>query len=258
MGQGTVLRIEKTSIYDGAGLRTVIYLKGCPLRCQWCSTPESQNRKIEKGFGQVMTTKEVMKEIEKDAVFFFHSQGGVTISGGEALIQADFVRELLRESVYLGINTALETSFFVDYPEIRKIGPFLNTIYIDIKLFDAEKHKQWTGVSNELIFRNIEKFTQEFPDCSVHIRIPVIPTVNLEQDELLNIVKFVGELSAVEDLELLPYHRYGLQSYQQLGVKYSMEEIETPSESEMFELAELLTARVPNVKILTMSKIFEK
>ena len=81
MEQGTVLRIEKTSIYDGEGLRTVVYLKGCPLRCSWCSTPESQKRTIEKGFGRIMTVKEVIKEIEKDAVFFFHSQGGVTISG---------------------------------------------------------------------------------------------------------------------------------------------------------------------------------
>ncbi|QZO10906.1 glycyl-radical enzyme activating protein [Enterococcus raffinosus] len=258
MEQGTVLRIEKTSIYDGEGLRTVVYLKGCPLRCRWCSTPESQKQTIEKGFGKRMTTKEVMKEIEKDSIFYFHSRGGITISGGEALIQADFTRELLQESVYLGINTALETSFFVEYYEIKKVGPFLNDVFIDIKLFDAEKHRQWTGHSNGLILRNIEKFTQEFPDCSVHIRIPVIPTVNMNQTELLKITKFVGELSAVEDLELLPYHRYGLQSYRQLGIDYGMENLESPSEGQMFELAEFLSAQVPNLKILTLSESFGK
>lgn len=256
MERGTVLRMEKTSIYDGEGLRTVVYLKGCPLRCSWCSTPESQKRTIEKGFGRIMTVKEVIKEIEKDAVFFFHSQGGVTISGGEALMQADFVRELLQESMYLGINTALETSFFADYQEIKKIGSFLNSIYIDIKCFDTEKHKQWTGVSNKLILSNIEKFTQEFHSCSVHIRIPVIPTVNMNQSELLKIAKFVGELSEVEDLELLPYHRYGLKSYQQLGIKYSMENLEPPSEEKMFEFAEFLAEQVPNMKVLTMGKSF--
>ncbi|OOL79485.1 hypothetical protein B1P95_16355, partial [Enterococcus faecium] len=96
--EGTVLRIEQGSLHDGAGLRTVVYLKGCPLRCAWCSIPESQSKQIEKGFGQTMTAEEVMDEIEKDAVFYFHSDGGVTISGGEALVQADFAKEILQKS----------------------------------------------------------------------------------------------------------------------------------------------------------------
>lgn len=258
MGKGTVLRIEKTSICDGEGLRTVIYLKGCPLRCQWCSTPESQSRKIEKGFGQIMTTKEVMKEIEKDAVFFFHSQGGVTISGGEALVQADFVQELLQESIYSGINTTLETSFYVDYQAIRKVGPFLSSLYVDIKLFDSEKHQQWTGVSNELVLQNLKKFVHEFPECPVHIRVPVIPTVNLNHAELLNIAQFAAGLPSVKDLELLPYHRYGLQSYQQLGLEYVLKNIETPTNKTMIELTKFLSEKVAGLSIITLSESFKK
>ena len=257
MEQGSVLRIEKTSIYDGEGLRTVVYLKGCPLRCQWCSTPESQSQRIEKGFGQVMTTKEVMKEIEKDVVFFFHSQGGMTISGGEALIQPDFVRELLQESMYSGINTTLETSFYVDYQAILKVAPYLNSIYVDIKLFDSTKHKQSTGVSNQLILQNIEKFVRDFPECPLHIRVPVIPTINLDKAELLNIASFVAGLPSVEELELLPYHRYGLQSYQQLGRDYGLKNIEIPTNETMFGLAAFLSAKVPNLKIVTLSECFE-
>lgn len=254
MKQGTVLRIEKTSIYDGAGLRTVVYLKGCPLRCLWCSTPESQSKIIEKGFGQLMTTDQVMEEVEKDSVFFFHSGGGVTISGGEALVQADFVREILKRSQLSGINTTLETSFYVNYQEIRKVAPYLNSIYVDIKSFDNDQHRTWTGVSNKTILANIKKFSAEFPECPLHIRMPVIPTVNFDKTDILKIAQFVAPLKSVVDFELLPYHRYGLQSYQQLGIDYGLKEINTPGEEAMTDLADYLAKSVPNLSILTMSK----
>ena len=112
---GRVLRIEKTSIHDGEGLRTVVFLKGCPLRCKWCSTPESQRMEIEKGYGKDMTVEEVVKEICKDEIFFFHSGGGVTISGGEVLMQADFAKEILISCMEQGIPTAIETSLYSSY-----------------------------------------------------------------------------------------------------------------------------------------------
>ena len=112
---GRVLRIEKTSIHDGEGLRTVVFLKGCPLRCKWCSTPESQRMEIEKRYGKDMTVEEVVKEICKDEIFFFHSGGGVTISGGEVLMQADFAKEILIFYIEQRIPTAIETSLYSSY-----------------------------------------------------------------------------------------------------------------------------------------------
>ena len=112
---GRVLRIEKTSIHDGEGLRTVVFLKGCPLRCEWCSTPESQRMEIEKRYGKDMTVEEVVKEIYKDEIFFFHSGGGVTISGGEVLMQADFAKEILISCMEQRIPTAIETSLYSSY-----------------------------------------------------------------------------------------------------------------------------------------------
>ena len=255
METGTVLRIEKSSIYDGEGLRTVVYLKGCPLRCKWCSTPESQNRRIEKGFGRMMSSDQVVKEVEKDAVFYLHSGGGITISGGEALVQADFAQEILEKSRYSGIHTAMETSFYADYQEIAKVGPWLNALYVDLKLFDQEQHKKWTGVPNQQIKENLQRFAGDFPDCSLHIRIPVIPTVNLDLDDLTCSAEFVSQLKG-PDLELLPYHRYGLQSYRQLGRTYELAEIQTPEETTMVGLAQALAQHCPGLPVMTMDQRF--
>ncbi|MGM0216793.1 4Fe-4S cluster-binding domain-containing protein [Enterococcus sp. AZ109] len=255
METGTVLRIEKSSIYDGEGLRTVVYLKGCPLRCKWCSTPESQNNKIEKGFGSIMTSEDVIKEVEKDAVFYLHSGGGVTISGGEALVQADFAQEILKKARYSGINTALETSFYADYQEISKVGSWLNAIYVDLKFFDSLKHQKWTGVSNLRIKENLKRFVRDFPECALHIRIPVIPTVNLDLADLTQSAKFVAQLRGA-DLELLPYHRYGLQSYRQLGKTYELAEIQTPDETVMIDLTQQLARINPGLPVMTMEQQF--
>ncbi|MGG5319057.1 glycyl-radical enzyme activating protein [Enterococcus sp. AZ072] len=254
--EGTVLRIEQGALYDGAGLRTVVYLKGCPLRCAWCSTPESQSKLIEKVYGQRMTADEVMDEIEKDDIFYFHSDGGVTISGGEALIQADFTREILQKSKYIGINTALETSFCVPYSEIKKVAPYVDTLFVDVKFFTDELHKKWTGLGNQRILTNIRRFLIEYPSCEVRIRIPVIPGINMNVTELLMIACFVADLDHFVPLELLPYHRYGMHSYQTLGREYPLGDIPSPSFAEMFELADQLARTVPHLPVTTLAQTF--
>ena len=139
--EGTILRIERSSIHDGEGLRTVIFLKGCPLRCAWCSTPEGQAEEIEsaggKTYGSVMTVDELMTEVVKDEVFFFHSSGGITFSGGEPLQQADFVAEVLRRTQMLGINTAMESSLCFPFSELEKVLPHLNILFADLKHIDS-------------------------------------------------------------------------------------------------------------------------
>lgn len=230
--KGRVLRIEKTSIHDGNGLRTVVFLKGCPLRCKWCSTPESQKKEFECGYGKDMSVDEVINEICKDEIFFFHSGGGVTISGGEVLMQADFAAEILKSCIEQGIETAIETSLYADFSVIEKLLPYLDAMYIDFKLFDESAHKFYTGVSNQKIKGNLEKTDKAFAG-DIHIRIPVIPGVNMFRENMENTARFLSGLSHVQDVELLPYHRLGLETYRILNRVYTLKDVEPPTMEEM-------------------------
>lgn len=238
---GRVLRIEKTSIHDGEGLRTVVFLKGCPLRCKWCSTPESQRMEIEKGYGKDMTVEEVVKEICKDEIFFFHSGGGVTISGGEVLMQADFTKEILISCMEQGIPTAIETSLYSSYDKIRELLPYLTSMYIDFKVADERLHEFYTGVSNKRIKENLVKVDAEFAG-DIHIRIPVIPTVNMNENNMKDTIKFLSNLKHIKDIELLPYHRLGLETYERLGRVYELKDVEIPDMEMLKKMEEVIRA----------------
>lgn len=238
--EGTVLRIEKSSIFDGDGLRTVVFLKGCPLRCKWCSTPESYKKQIESTldgtitYGKIMTVEEVMTEIRKDSLFYFHSGGGVTLSGGEILLQSEFAYNILRRSCYEGINTAIESTFYADWEKIEPILDCLDTAFIDMKIFDSDKHKAYTGVANDLILSNIEKAGKEKrPNLKIIIRRPLIPGVNDSKEELDGLGKFLSGLKGVDSLQLLPYHRLGTDTYRKLGMDYPLKDVEVPSDEHM-------------------------
>ena len=238
---GIVLRIEKTSIHDGEGLRTVVFLKGCPLRCKWCSTPESQRMEIENGYGKDMTVEEVVKEICKDEIFFFHSGGGVTISGGEVLMQADFAKEILKSCIEQGIPTAIETSLYSSYDKIRELLPYLTSMYIDFKAADEKRHEFYTGVSNKRIKENLVKVDTEFTG-DIHIRTPVIPMVNMFEKNMKEMIKFLKNLKHIKDIELLPYHRLGLETYERLGRVYELKDVEIPDMEILKKMAKVIRA----------------
>jgi len=302
---GSVLRIERTSIHDGQGLRTVLFLKGCPLRCRWCSTPESQRSTPQKGYardrcvgcgrcvhscpagalslsedglkvvtdflkcrncfvcvgkclqnahkkyGSLLSVGEVVREIVKDEIFFFHSGGGLTISGGEPLSQPDFVAEVLRECRELGINTALETSFYASYESIEKVLPWLNLLYVDLKHLDQERHKQWVGADNGLILENIRKVDQTNESLEIIVRIPLIPGVNDSDDNLSATAEFCKSLKKLREIELLPYHRLGLETYRNLDRDYLLPELVPPSPEWLTERAGFLARQNPGVPIRT-------
>ena len=161
--RGTVLRIEKSSIYDGDGFRTVVFMKGCPLRCQWCSTPESHKKEIQTTldesitYGSSMTVEEVLTEVRKDIPFYFHSGGGMTVSGGEILVWPEFVSSLVKRACMEGINTCIETSFYGKWSDIASILENTDTAFVDLKLMNPELHKKYTGVSNERILENLKR-----------------------------------------------------------------------------------------------------
>lgn len=237
--QGSVLRIEKSSIFDGDGLRTVVFMKGCPLRCKWCSTPESHHKRIQTTmdgsitYGSIMTVEEVMVEIRKDIPFYFHSGGGLTVSGGEILTQSEFVYNLVRRAGWEGIDTCIETSFYGEWNKIEPILRNTNTAFVDLKLMDTEAHKKYTGVPNDLILRNIRKAGAGNSGTRMIIRRPLIPEVNDSEADLELLGKFLAKLPGVDHLELLPYHRLGTDSYRKLGLTYQLPEARTPSKEHM-------------------------
>ena len=248
--QGMVLRIERSSIHDGDGFRTVVFLKGCPLRCQWCSTPESQSFGVEKTadnvYGTLMTVEDVMKEIRKDSLFFFLSTGGVTLSGGEVLAQPEFALALLRNCKKECFNTAIETCFFGPWGHLEALLPYINTIYADLKLVDRERHKKYCGVDNELIMNNLLAADRAEGRFRLVIRTPVIPGINDSEEELTRIGQFCAGLKRLAHIQLLPYHKLGTATYKKLGRPYLLEGVETPSPEHMERCREIVRQYVKN------------
>lgn len=285
---GRVLRIERSSMHDGDGLRTVVFLKGCPLSCLWCSTPESQHSGDEIGFragqctgcgrcaaacsagairmqdgvpardikqcrlcfacektcpnhawqryGMDMDVETLVEEIAKDEIFYFHSGGGVTFSGGEPLKQAGFVAEAMRECRARGIHTAMETSLFAGWEQVEAVLPCLDFLFADLKLMDGERHRAATGVDNRLILENLKRIDAGSYPVSIHVRIPVIPGVNDDPENVRRTVEFCDPLKRVEEIELLAYHRLGMETYRNLKLDYRLEGTVSPAPEEMREL----------------------
>lgn len=240
--KGRIFDIQRYSVHDGPGIRTIVFLKGCILRCRWCCNPESQHFNIETMMvdgkptvtGRDVTVGEVMDIVEKDRPYYKRSGGGLTLSGGESLCQPDFARALLRESKEIGINTALESTACAKYEIIESILPYLDTYLMDIKHVNTEKHKRFTGQSNELIMENAKKIAKSKMTDLV-IRVPVIPTFNATPEEIKAIASFAATLPGVRKLHLLPYHRLGQDKYDRLGREYTMRDI-VPMESDYVEM----------------------
>lgn len=242
MTTGRIFDIQRFSIHDGPGIRTIIFLKGCRLRCLWCCNPESQEYEIQnmkvqgrnKLIGRNVTVQEVMEEIKKDLPYYRRSGGGVTLSGGEALLQPEFAVELLTACQEFGINTAIETSGYADFDVIRQYIPHIDCFMMDIKHISSKKHLEFTGQPNELILENARKIAET--GVNLIVRVPVIPTFNHRTEEIKAIAEFAKTLPGVTELHLLPYHRLGQDKYEGLGREYKMAHIEPPDNGYMEEL----------------------
>lgn len=243
---GMVFNIQRYSLHDGPGIRTLIFLKGCALRCKWCSNPEAQRMEqyvLEMEgknvlVGRLMTPQEVMNVVVQDAVFYRRSGGGITLSGGEPLLQPAFAEELFRLAKMHGYTTAVETAGFVRYQSFERVLPYLDLILIDIKLLNPEKHKMWTGQTNEMILENIARLSRTGKQMIV--RVPVIPTVNDNIEEIRQIARFTRNLETVREIHLLPYHRLGEGKYQKVGKEYEMRGILPPSQDQMKALLDVV------------------
>ena len=241
---GRIFDIQKYSIHDGPGIRTIVFLKGCPLRCQWCCNPESQEFAIQtmhlkdrkpKTVGQDVTVREVMQEVEKDRVYYRRSGGGLTLSGGECLMQPDFATGLLRAVHETGINTAIESTGFAPFETIQKLLPYLDYYLMDIKHTDSRKHQEFTGQPNEWILENAFRIASS-SNVELIIRVPVVAPFNGTEEEIASIARFAKSLPGVRKIHLLPYHRLGQDKYEGLGRPYLMSGLEPPSRETMQKL----------------------
>ncbi len=239
---GRIFDIQKFSVHDGPGIRTIIFLKGCALRCRWCCNPESQSRDIqtmvlngkEKTVGRDVTVGEILNIVKQDLPYYRRSGGGMTLSGGEMLCQSEFAYALLRCAKESAINTAVETTGFAPYEKIEKMLPYIDTVLMDIKHTDSSKHKEFTSQPNELILENAVKIAENAN--KLIIRVPVIPTFNDTEAEIASIAKFAASLKGVDEINLLPYHKYGKDKYDGLGREYLMGDLPSPTDEHMQKL----------------------
>lgn len=282
--EGTLFNIQRYSIHDGPGIRTIPFFKGCPLSCQWCSNPESQRLKPELMFNKIrcvhcgkcvdacprqalafthpyfvdrekcnqcgecadvcpthalemkgtrMSVAQVIDALKKEETLFRRAGGGVTLSGGEPLTQPEFARELLKACKDKGWHTAIETTAYAPKRVIKEIFPFIDVALTDIKAINPFIHKRYTGVDNRIILENLLRIAQI---TQLVVRVPVIPGVNDNIEEIHAITEFAKLLRGVDTLHLLAYHTYGENKYALLGRIYPMGETALVSEEKMEQL----------------------
>ena len=180
-------------------------------------------------YGKQMTVAEVLDEAEKDSSFYRNTGGGITLSGGECLLQPDFSAALLEEAHKRGMNTAIETACNVPWRFLEKVLPHVDLMLHDHKMTISERHKKWAGVGNERILENFKKAYETFPEVDFIARTPLIPGINADEEHIRSVLKFIGPYKNVIDYELLPYHRFGLGKYEYLGKVYELDDFNSPT-----------------------------
>lgn len=299
MESGVVLNVMSFSTRDGPGIRTTVFLKGCPLNCLWCHNPESQKPRPElmlrpnlcigcgaclevcpedavlqedgvmvtlftrctacgecvavcctnarELVGETMDVKTVMRRIHRDIPFFDESNGGVTFSGGEPFMQPDFLLALLKECRRQELHTAVDTSAYTSWTVLDRVREWVDLFLIDVKSMDEMQHKCMTGVSNTPILANVKQLVEL--GHNVLIRVPLVPGVNADAESMRLLGRFCQSLAHPVPVELLPYHRSGVEKYRRLGRNYDLEEVIPLTEEEVKSLADILREEHITVQI---------
>jgi len=264
--KGTIFDIKKYAIHDGPGIRTTVFFKGCPLNCWWCHNPEGIKGKPEtfdielKGsgydlykygkknvVGHLVSVDEVMKEILKDKIFYDQSGGGVTFSGGEPMMQIDFLTALLRKCKSATINIAVDTCGYFPLKDLKRIADLVDIVLYDIKLIDDDLHQKYAGVSNKIILDNLVKLVEL--GKTVTIRIPAIPGITDSKKNLNDIADYLSPLKDVKEISILPYNRLAEDKCRRFKLKTKLGRHKTQTEDEIAAMAGLFTRRGYSVKI---------
>jgi pyruvate formate lyase activating enzyme len=297
--KGIIFNIQRYSVDDGPGIRSTVFIKGCPLRCLWCSNPESQkpwsevahsdsvcnkcgrckevcdtkaisvdddgvhiNRKrctncgkcVEvcvpgalKVFGNEISVEETFKEIQKDIQYYQTSGGGVTASGGEPLYQADFVAALFKRCQNEGIHTCLDTCGYATTAAVEKVLLYTSLVLFDLKCMDPITHRKLTGCSNKLINRNFELIVAS--GKPLIIRVPIIPGFNDSDEEITAIARTLVDINCLNQVNLLPYHKFGTGKYKMLDRRYKLGELVPPTDAKLRRAKEIFKSAGINCEI---------
>lgn len=228
---GIIFNIQKFSLHDGPGIRTVVFFKGCPLACKWCANPESQGpAHTPKAEGNVKTVDEVLSVCLQDIDFYEESGGGVTLSGGEALVYPDFAVALTQALKEHGIHTAIETTGFAAPEIFDRVADSLDLLLFDIKHWDEQRHIAGTGVSNRLILDNMKRAIAA--GKNVLPRLPVIPGYNNAPEDAAGFAKRLKDAGASQ-VQLLPFHQLGEKKYEDLGKEYEYADVPALHEEDL-------------------------
>lgn len=247
---GLIYNIKRYSVNDGPGIRQTIFFKGCPLSCWWCHNPESRGVKSERtlrkimldgvpfsqseNIGKMMDLDELMLEINKDRIFYDESGGGVTFSGGEPLLQHDFLEELLKKCRKQKIHTTVDTSGYADIEVLDRISNLADLILYDLKHMDPLLHKKYTGITNTNVINNL--IWLDVHKKNVHIRFPVIPQINDTEENIMQMKEFLKRLRHIRKISLLPFHRIAEHKYRQMNIENKMEGVKSLEKENLSEL----------------------
>lgn len=301
--EGTIFDLQRWSLHDGPGIRTNVFLKGCPLACKWCSNPESQELQQELAYftdkcircgscakkcphnalrldkqlrisydicrrecyfsqtenkfscvgqcyakalkimGKRVNVEEVIREVLSDKKIYDTSGGGMTVTGGEPFAQPDFLRELLKEAKRQHLHTAVESCLYAKWERIENCLEYIDFLFMDLKILDGNKHRQYTGKDNQLILENMKRIGSSATGKGLKavVRTPVILGVNDTPEDITAVCNWIkNNLPYVTVYQLLPYHRLGRGKYQNIGKSYEMPDAEVPEDKKMDELNKII------------------
>lgn len=233
---GVVFDIKRGSVKDGPGLRTSVFLKGCPLRCAWCHNPESQSAAPQKAVttdevcGRETSVDEVMAEVLADRPFY-GAEGGMTLTGGEPTLQADFAVALADAARAAGVRVALDTCGEALWATFERLLPRVDLFLYDLKCLDAARHRELTGADNGRILDNLRRL--DAAGARLWIRCPLVPGLNDSDADLAALRAFVATLRHVEKVEACPYHALGLEKYAKFGVPVRFDRRTSPSPADL-------------------------
>jgi len=245
--EACIFDIKRFAVHDGPGIRVTVFFKGCPLHCKWCHNPEGLDTGIESYseqiefdgislqrellVGRMIVIDDLLAEIEKDRIFMEESGGGVTLSGGEPLMQHEFVGHLLGKLKNLGIHSCIDTCGYIPENIMLSVAKKTDLFLYDLKIMDDDLHRYYTGVSNELVLGNLKILNDQAAE--VIIRFPLIPGINDHPGHINKVIRFLQQFDRIRKVDILPFHNFARSKYRRFCKPCYSDGIRVPSDEEI-------------------------